>query len=102
MSEKKQKKEVVGNQKSIIHINDYVRFINHAGSEFELQRKNDYTDGTDKWIFKGWFYTEDSLMKAARALVRDKKVKSKEEADLTYFIKCFREANQEIKKFFNI
>jgi hypothetical protein len=102
MGEKKNlnRRELADNQKTIININEYVRFINHAGTEFELQKKNNYTDGSDNWIFDGWLYSEDTLMKAARNIIRDRKVKKKEEADLTYFIECFKEADKEIKEFF--
>ena len=99
---KKKKRELAENQKSVININEYIRFVVHSDGQKELQKRNIYTDKSDAWVFKGWYADNSALVKGARSLIEDKKIKEREVGDLTYFIKCFKEADVEIKDFFKL
>lgn len=100
--EKKEKRKVDGNQENITYINNYIRFITQSDGNRKLEKLNKYTDGTEDFVFEGWYgRTDDSAMfRNVITLIRDNKLKEKETNDLKYYIQCFEEAKQEIINYF--
>jgi len=99
----KEKKKVKGNQKNITYINDYLRFITTMhNNEMTLQYKKEYDDGSEVWVFDGYFHSDTSLMNAALPRLKNNRLKKKETSDMEYYIKCYKEAHDEIRKFFKL
>lgn len=102
--EKKIKREIDGNQENITYINDYIRFITQSEGTRKLEKLNKYKDGTDNWVFSGWYGSRDdtAMFRNAMALIRDNKLKERETNDLKYYIRCFEEAKEEITNYFRV
>lgn len=98
--DKKEKRQIADNTTSCTNVNDYIRFITYSDNQMKLEYKNNYTDGTSNWIFEGWYTNEYSLIKNIIKLVKNKKLKLKEESDLKYFLQCYKDAKNEILSFF--
>lgn len=102
--EKKSKREVAGNQENITNINNYIRFVTMSDGNRRLERLKKYTDGTESFIFEGWYGNRDdsAMFRNVIALIRDNKLKEQQVSDLKYYIKCFEEAKNEIINYFNV
>lgn len=101
---KRTKREIAGNQENITNINDYIRFVTMSDGNRRLEKLNKYKDGTDGWVFEGWYGSKDdgAMFRKIICLVRDNKLKEKIESDLQYYIKCFEDAKNEIINYFRV
>jgi len=103
IKEVREKKKVKGNQKNITYINDYLRFTTTMhDNEMTLEYKKEYDDGSIKWVHDGYFYSDISLVKAALPRLKNNRLKKKEISDMEHYIKCYKEAHDEIRKFFKL
>jgi len=101
---KRVKREITGNQENITNVNEYIRFVTMSDGNRRLEKLNKYKDGSEDFVFEGWYGSKDdgAMFRRIICLVRDNKLKQKQVNDLQYYIKCFEEAKEEIINYFRV
>lgn len=95
-------KEPVDNQKNITYINDYIRFTTMSDDTMMLEVKNDYTDGSYSWGFKGYYGSSGHLMLGAMKQIKNKRLMKQKISDMEYYVECARKAEEEVFDFFKV
>lgn len=87
-------------QDVVVDINENFRFILHTDDVFQLQMKTVYDDGTDTFVFYGWFGDLGSLMKKVRSGIRNEKIRENGSDGINAVIAAEKYADEQITKYF--